>query len=97
MATLTESDVTVSDDIVESIVEKVLSHIFVLLQFLHFLQPVSNMILSLDQFCQTMREADSNGDGKIDKEEWKQYVAKNPSLLKIMTLPYLKWVSSSNQ
>ncbi|KAE9607654.1 hypothetical protein Lal_00026725 [Lupinus albus] len=60
LATLIESDVTVPDDVAESIVEK------------------------------TINEADTNGDGKIDKEEWKQYVAKKPSLLKIMTLPYLK-------
>ncbi|MED6132002.1 Calcineurin B-like protein 5 [Stylosanthes scabra] len=60
LATLTESDVTVPDDAVESIVEK------------------------------TIREADSNGDGKIDGKEWKEYVGKNPSLLKMMTLPYLK-------
>lgn len=40
-----------------------------------------------------MKDVDSKGDGKIDKEEWKEYAAKNPSLLKIMTLPYLKWVS----
>ncbi|KAL1326414.1 hypothetical protein HN51_036508 [Arachis hypogaea] len=60
LATLTESDVTVPDDIVESIVGK------------------------------TMREADSNGDGKIDGKEWKEYVRKNPSLMKMMTLPYLK-------
>jgi serine/threonine-protein phosphatase 2B regulatory subunit len=37
-----------------------------------------------------MKEVDSKGDGKIDMEEWKEYAAKNPSLLKIMTLPYLK-------
>lgn len=60
LATLTESEVTVTEDIVESIVEK------------------------------TMEEVDSKGDGKIDMEEWKEYAAKNPSLLKIMTLPYLK-------
>ncbi|CAL0330854.1 unnamed protein product [Lupinus luteus] len=63
LATLIESDVTVPDDVAESIVEK------------------------------TIKEADTNGDGKIDKEEWKQYVAKNPSLLKIMTLPYLKEIT----
>ncbi|CAL5214966.1 unnamed protein product [Lathyrus oleraceus] len=60
LATLNESEVTISDDIVESIVEK------------------------------TMKEVDSKGDGKIDMEEWKEYAAKNPSLLKIMTLQYLK-------
>ncbi|KAL9330030.1 hypothetical protein ACSQ67_005033 [Phaseolus vulgaris] len=60
LATLTESDVTVPDDVVEAIVDK------------------------------TMTEVDSKGDGKIDNEEWRDYVTKNPSLLKIMTLPYLK-------
>ncbi|KAK7358511.1 hypothetical protein VNO77_00442 [Canavalia gladiata] len=60
LATLTESDVTVPDDVAEAIVDK------------------------------TMKEVDSKGDGKIDNEEWRDYVAKNPSLLKMMTLPYLK-------
>ncbi|KAJ1438068.1 EF-hand domain [Sesbania bispinosa] len=60
LAILTESDITVPDDVVESIVEK------------------------------TMQEVDSKGDGKIDTEEWKDFAAKNPSLLKIMTLPSLR-------
>ncbi|XP_047152520.1 calcineurin B-like protein 8 [Vigna umbellata] len=60
LAALTESDVTVPDDVVEAIVYR------------------------------TMLEVDSKGDGKIDNEEWRDYVTQNPSLLKIMTLPFLK-------
>ncbi|XP_044477372.1 calcineurin B-like protein 8 [Mangifera indica] len=65
LALLGESDLKLSNDVVESVVER------------------------------TMLEADTKGDGKIDMEEWKEFVAKNPNILKIMTLPHLKEITLS--
>lgn len=42
-----------------------------------------------------MMEADKKGDGKIDLEEWKEFIARNPSLIKTVTLAHLTWGSKS--
>ncbi|KAJ7966439.1 Calcineurin B-like protein [Quillaja saponaria] len=41
----------------------------------------------------TFADADKDKDGKINKDDWKDFVSRKPSVLRNMTVPYLKDVT----
>ncbi|KAK3018675.1 hypothetical protein RJ639_003106 [Escallonia herrerae] len=81
-ATLTETNAALSDDILEAIVDKA--------------RIVCLRILFV-RSGQTFIDADGDKDGRISKEEWKAFVERHPTLLKNMTLPYLKDITTRSK
>jgi len=90
IAILMESGVKLSDDLLETIIDKVSNN---QLEFLNIYFFCNSTNVTLDLFSQTFEDADADRDGKINQEEWKEFVLRHPNLLKNMTLPYLRFVS----
>lgn len=88
IAILMESDVKLSDDLLEAIIDKVFNN---QLEFLG--EGCPSALMFLDSISQTFEDADADKDGKINQEDWREFVLRRPNLLKNMTLPYLRFAS----
>ena len=85
---LMESDITLSDDLLEAIMDSV--RIYLNLIILTYVI-VWNTLVLIRSLLQTFADADADKDDRINTEEWRDFVLRNPNLLKNMTLPYLKY------
>ncbi|XP_021757680.1 calcineurin B-like protein 7 isoform X1 [Chenopodium quinoa] len=56
-------------------------------------KPSDNLVETILE--KTFLEVDLKKDGKIDHEEWREYMASNPLLMKNMTLPCLKELTTA--
>ena len=88
IVTLMESDITLSDDLLEAIIDSVRIYLnSIILTYVI----VWNTLVLIKSLLQTFADADADKDNRINTEEWKDFVLRNPNLLKNMTLPYLKY------
>ena len=88
IAILMESDMTLSDDLLEAIMDSVRRYLnSIILTYVI----VWNTLVLIKSLLQTFADADADKDNRINTEEWKDFVLRNPNVLKNMTLPYLEY------
>ncbi|KAK8692890.1 hypothetical protein V6N13_070493 [Hibiscus sabdariffa] len=92
IALLCESEMKLADETIEAILDKVRACCVRIEERFLFIRHRSP---KLYPSMHTFLDADMNQDEKIDISEWKNFVSRNPSLLKIMTLPYLRDITTT--
>ncbi|KAM7276052.1 hypothetical protein ACFE04_017918 [Oxalis oulophora] len=95
VAILMESDMKLPDELLESIIDKVAIHEVRIFYTSACFGYSSSYTYKITHIPQTFADADADKDGRINKQEWKEFVLRHPSLLKNMTLPYLKDITTS--